>query len=119
MFTHNDALSCLDPIDTNYSGDSVSCQYSGVALDAQYRAALEIARRGELEIIVPDTVGPLLGEQCLPIALPSRCRADVVARFAKLVHSFMLLTTANRAHVSAPSPSLAPPQQLGMKDHII
>ena len=53
--------------------------------DINYRAALEISRAGELEIIVPSEVMP---PQDLPKKLPSKVAPEVAARFDKLVRSF-------------------------------
>ena len=103
----------MDPIDATDAGDYKSCQYSGSSLDAQYRAALEISRRGELELVVPDTIEAISEEQCLPDPLPSRGRADVIARYAKLVNLFKQLRTS-RVSNTEQSPSQTLPVHPGM-----
>lgn len=96
-FVLADGLEQLDPPKSEIS----PCKYSSASLDCQYRAALEISRRGELQIKIPDAVAALSKETCNPFALPSKCRADVYSRYKKLVTMFQNLTTIDAAVTEA------------------
>lgn len=84
-----DGLACLEP------SVSAAASQGRFTMDCQYRAALEISRRGELEITVPSDVAAVkAGEEPLP-ELPTKCRSDVLHRFKKLKHVFGILTESS------------------------
>jgi hypothetical protein len=95
-FVLTDALGHLDPPAPESTASGISspnCFYGGAAMDTQYRAALEISRRGELEILVPANADPLAQTGNSPADLPRRCRSDIYSRYKKLLHVFEALTS--------------------------
>eukprot|EP00981_Chlorochromonas_danica_P009868 scaffold2858_cov245-Ochromonas_danica.AAC.7 len=62
---------------------------TGQDLDINYRAALEIAREGELEIIVPNLEN---AKTTYPKNVPSSSPRDVLERFSKLIEVYKQMT---------------------------
>eukprot|EP00598_Pedospumella_elongata_P008105 CAMPEP_0185001392 /NCGR_PEP_ID=MMETSP1098-20130426/70954_1 /TAXON_ID=89044 /ORGANISM="Spumella elongata, Strain CCAP 955/1" /LENGTH=188 /DNA_ID=CAMNT_0027528689 /DNA_START=19 /DNA_END=582 /DNA_ORIENTATION=+ len=103
-FSLNDALRALS---TNKKQT-----YIGEELDLNYRAALEIARLGELEITIPDIYNGR-SVTTLPSPLPKPCPRDIVSRYDKLARMYKSLTAGMKR--SAVGPDCSP---LGMADPV-
>ena len=76
-FVHNDALMQL----STACGDANGPTYNGEELDLSFRAALEVSRKGELQIDIPEHLVP---SSFVPLQLPKRAPREVVSRFEKL-----------------------------------
>eukprot|EP01038_Epipyxis_sp_PR26KG_P006223 gene6223-8576_t len=79
-----------DPLKMIVSKESKAF-YSADIADTHYRAALEISRAGELEIVIPDNIAELGTPEC-PNPLPKYSPPDVKARYDKIIKAFDSLT---------------------------
>ncbi|RYG64749.1 hypothetical protein EON64_13345, partial [archaeon] len=83
----------------NLSGFTKKKMYSGLDMDIAYRAALEIAREGELEITVPS----LEAAQTLPPKpIPRASAKTVIQQYDRILRSFRQLTAPRESVYDLP-----------------
>lgn len=88
-FTRKDGLRTMNP--------TAKKIYTGKELDELYRASLEIARDGELMIIVPDLTSPDM-QLKPPKTIPKSSPKDVLSRYDKVVKAFQSLSSDHRKY---------------------